>query len=179
MPRTISDDEYNHLIGRAQVADFVEPIWNNPRTSRKAKALVKEAYPTLEIPGYDTEAAVEQKFAERDQRDAEKERKAKEEQEDQQWRAERDKVKTARKLSDEDMSKVEKLMLDRKIGNYEDAAEIYTARLPKPSPPTYDNHWNHAAQPSFAEIGKDPEGYMRREFLAAIQRDQEAMRGGR
>lgn len=175
MPRTISDEEYNHLIGRAQLADFVEPIYNNPKTSHKAKALIKEAYPTLEIPGYDTETAVAREFAARDQRDAEKERKAREAEEDRQWREDRDKVKAARKLSDEDMGKLEKLMLERKIGNYEDAAEIYAARLPKPSTPTYDNHWNHATQPSFAEISKDPEGYMRRELLGAIERDRQAM----
>ena len=179
MPRTISDEEYNHLIGRAQVADFVEPIWNNPATSKKAKALVKEAYPNLEIPGYDTETEVDRKLRERDERDAEKERKAREAEEDRVWRAERERVRDANRFSDDDMSAVEKLMVDRKIGDYEVAAEHYRSRLPKPSAPTYDNHWNHTQQTDFGEISKDPEAWARKQILGAIERDQEAMRGGR
>lgn len=180
MPRTISDEEYNHLLERTRVADFVEPIYNNPKTSRKAKELIKEAYPGLEIPGFDLEQQVEQKFADLEQRETEKERKAREAEEDRKWHEAREKAKRDFGLTDETIRDVEQLMRDRNIGDYEVAASYFASKNPKTSAPTYDSQfWHHDKQPNYEEISKDPEGWARREILGAIQRDQENARGGR
>ena len=53
MPKQLTDEEFARLSSRAQVADFVEGIYNDPQLNREAKALIKKKYPQITIPDYD------------------------------------------------------------------------------------------------------------------------------
>jgi hypothetical protein len=172
MPQ-ISDQEYQGLLAKAQVADFVQPVYDNPKLSNRAKALLKEQYPHLQIPDFDMRQEMEGRFAAEDKRRADEEEKKKRDEEDAAWRAERKKVQDQYGFSDEKMGQMDKMMYERQIGNYEDAAALTAMREPKVSEPTYDSHfWRHERQDNFAEIAKDPEGWGRAEIMKALQADQ-------
>jgi len=63
MPKEVSDEEYAYLMGRKQVADFIEPIYNDPVLSKDAKRLIKKKYPNVKIPDLEIEEMVEKRFA--------------------------------------------------------------------------------------------------------------------
>lgn len=181
MPREISDEEFNYLQSRRQVADFVESIYNDPQLSKDAKRLIKKKYPNLPIPDFDIEEKVEQRFADRDKKEQETAQERQKREQDEHWKSERQKVQDKYSFTDEAMTKLEKMMVDRSIGNYEDAAELLAAREPKPSDAEdYDpTRWNHEKQQGFAEIAKDPEAWGRSEILKSLRAEQAAARGGR
>src|SRR5215471_2538196 len=83
MPRQISDEEWDFLQSRRQVADFVESIYNDPALSKEAKKLIKRKYPNIQIPDYDIEERIEQRFTsekkERDEEEIKKKRAAEDE----------------------------------------------------------------------------------------------------
>lgn len=180
MPRQLTDEEFNFLQGRRQVADFVESIYNDPQLNREAKALIKKKYPALQIPDYDIETRVEQRFdRERQEREAERERQRKAE-EDARFTKQRTETQKRFGFTDEAMTRLEQMMIDRNIGNYEDAAELMAAREPKQSSATHDTgFWNHEKQDTFKEIAKDPEAWGRNEIMNAIHADQDRARNGR
>lgn len=175
MPRQITDEEYNFLKARQQIADFVEPIYNDPQLSREAKALIKKKYPQLQIPDYDIESRVEERLA-ADRKEREDKEKAQREQSEQQ------KFTTLRKetqerygFTDKAMEELEQMMVERNIGDYEVAATYKASKEPRPSEATGfdDGRWNHKDAPNFAEIAKDPEGWGRNEILKSLYADQE------
>jgi hypothetical protein len=174
MPRTISDEDYNHLVGRKQVADFVETIYNDPALTKEAKALIKKKYPEMSIPDYDIEQRVDQRFAaekkERDDREsAEREANAKKNFEDT-----RKRTQAEYGFTDQAMEDLEKFMVERNIGDYEVAASYQASKNPKPSDATFnDGRWNHDKAPGFTEIAKDPEGWARSEILKSLYNDEE------
>jgi len=174
--REIEETEYQRLKAREQVADFVEPIWNNPQLSKEAKRLVKRQYPDIEIPDLDIEDRFEKRLDEekKERLDAEKAR------EDAEWdkkfKAMRSKTQKDYGLTDEGMTDLENFMKERNIGDYEVAASYRHSKEPKASEADADtgrdHFWNHAQQDGFADISKDPEGWGRRELLKAIRNDQ-------
>ena len=169
MPRTIEDREYNFLQGRRQVADFVESIWNDPQLNNDAKALVKKKYPQLKIPDYDLEQHVNRRLDEdkRERRDAEENKKFTE------LRANTQKEYG---FTNEAMTDLEKLMVERNIGDYEVAATYVASKAPKPSPATTaqgDGLWNHPKQPNWGDVTKDPEGWARGELLKTLYGEQD------
>lgn len=174
MPRQVSDEEFAFLQGRRQVADFVEGIYNDPQLTREAKALIKKKYPNLQIPDYDVEARVEERLT-KDREEREKEKR------EEQERAAQTSFQNLRKqtqdkygFTDEAMTELEKLMVERNVGDYEVAASYMAAQNPKPSEATFsDGRWNHTKAPGFAEIAKDPENWARSEILTALHIDQE------
>lgn len=180
MPREVSDEEYNFLQGRRQVADFVESIYNDPQLGKEAKALIKRKYPQVQIPDYDIEERVTQKIDE-DRKTREAERKAvKEAEEEKTFKATRSKVQQDYGFTDDAMKDLEKFMVDKGVGDYEVAASYQASKNPKQSEAVYsDGLWNHQKQEGFEQIAKDPEGWARNELLGAMRRDQEKMRGGR
>jgi hypothetical protein len=174
MPRQVSDEEFAFLQGRRQVADFVESIYNDPQLTREAKALIKKKYPNLQIPDYDVEARVEERLnKEREEREAER----KQERE----RADQSSFQNLRKqtqdkygFTDQAMTELEQLMVERNVGDYDVAASYLASTKPKPSDATFnDGRWNHDKAPGFTEIAKDPEGWGRTEILKALHNDQE------
>lgn len=180
MPRQVSDEEYNFLQARRQVADFVESIYNDPQLNREAKALIKRKYPNLQIPDYDIETRVEQRLDtdRREREEAESAKRAAEE--DARFKKLREDTQKQYGFTDEAMSKLEQMMVDRNIGDYEAAALLMAQRNPPSIEPTFgDNRWNHTQKAEFAEISKDPEGWARNEIIGAMRRDQDNARGGR
>jgi hypothetical protein len=174
MPRQVSDEEFAFLQGRRQVADFVESIYNDPQLTKDAKALIKKKYPNLQIPDYDVEERVEARLA-RDREERQKEEREKRERADQEnFQSLRKKTQEKYGFTDQAMTDLEKLMVDRNVGDYEVAASYMAAQNPTPSEATFsDGRWNHGKAPGFAEIAKDPEGWARGEILHALHNDQE------
>ena len=178
MPREITDEEYNFLKSRQQVADFIESIYNDPALTREAKQLIKKKYPTLSIPDLDIEEKVNQRFdADKKERDEEK-KKQREEEEEKNQKAARKRTQDDYGFTDEAMKDLEKMMVDRNIGDYEVAATYMASKQPKTSEPTaaWDStRWHHEKQDGFAEIAKDPEAWGRNELTVAFQKaaDQE------
>jgi hypothetical protein len=173
----ITEEQLEWFQKQAQTAQFVESIYNNPRTSTKAKALIKEAYPDLEIPGYDAQQYVDQRFAERDQRAAEYARQQREANEDRMWREQREATQKKYGFTEEAMADLEKTMKDRSVADYEVAATYHVAKNPKTSQPTFDdNRWNYQKSDNWGEISKDPEGWARNEILGAIRNDEARQR---
>ena len=180
MPREISDEEYNYYQDRRQVADFVESIWNDPNLNREAKGLIKKKYPNLAIPDYDIEEKVEKRFAQEARlRDEAKEAERKRA-EDAKWQAARKRTKDDYGFTDEAMTKLEKLMVERGIGDYDVAATYMASKEPSASEPQNESRfWRHEQQDGFAEIAKDPEKWGEKEILRALKADQERAKGWR
>lgn len=178
MPHTISDDEYNHLVQRKNVADFVEPIYNDPRFGKEARALIKRAYPNLQMEGYDLEQRIEQRFDEekkaREEEKAETRRKA-DADEDEKYKKIRKKTQDDYGFTDDAMSRLEKMMVDRNIGDYEAGAMLMASKEPRASEPSAgaSKYWDFEKTDKFAEISKDPEKWGFNELLGAARRDEE------
>ena len=174
MPRTITDEEYNRLMGRAQIADLIEPVWDDPALGQDARALLKKKYPNLKITDYDMRNEFQSALA-KDRADREEaERKRKEEEEDARIKGLRTKTKDQYGFTDEAMGELENLMVERNIGDYEVAATYMASKKPKSTTPTFDStRWHHEKKDGFAEIAKDPEAWGRNELMNAVQRDME------
>ena len=172
----IDELELRRLKAREQVADFVEPIYNNPKLSKQAKRLIKEQYPDLEIADLDIEDRLEKRLDDDKKEREEAARAAREEEQDKRYKEMRSKTQKDYGFTDEGMADLEKFMIERNIGDYEVAASYRASKEPKPSEADADSgrdhFWNHAQQDSFAEISKDPEAWGRKEILGAIRRDQ-------
>jgi hypothetical protein len=175
VPREISDEEYNFLQGRRQVADFVEPIYNHPQWGKEAKRLIKQVYPAVKIPDYDIEEQVNARFdAEKKARDdaaaAERQRA-----DDERWRSTRANVQKQYGFTDEGMTKLEQFMRDKYIGDYEVAASYMAAKEPKTSEANYagGHYWHHDRAPEWGEMSKDPESYAFNQFVQAMGRDEQ------
>jgi len=181
--RQITEQEYAHLQGRKQVADFVESIYNDPNLSKEAKALVKKKYPNLQIPDYDLETKIESRFAAekktRDDADAAKRQKA----QDDEIAASRKSVQDTYGLTDDGMKKLEDFMVANNVGSYEVAASYLASKEPKTSEPDYNSGmWNHGATfktDGFKDIVADPEGWARKEIMKAVTADERAARAQR
>ena len=180
MPREVSDEEYSYLRNRAQIADFIEPIYNDPQLGKEARAIIKKKYPQVQIPDYDIREEMEQRFAsEKSERD-ETENKRKKAEQDQHIENTRSKVKKDYGFTDEGMANLEKFMVDRNVGDYEVAAEYQAVKNPRTSDAQHhDGFWHYNRQDKFAEISKDPEDWARNEILGALRRDEEKAKGWR
>jgi hypothetical protein len=180
MPRTISDDEYAHLIGRKQVADFVEPIYNDPRFGKDARALIKKAYPNLQIEGYDLEQKIEARFEEEKREREESARKKTEAEDAERFKSLRKKTQDQYKFTDDAMKRLEDMMVERNIGDYEAGALLMASKEPKASAPTpgSQRYWNHEKQDGFKEISADPEKWGFNQLLDAAERDAARARNG-
>jgi hypothetical protein len=180
VPRNISDQEYEYLQGRRQVADFVESIYNDPALSKDAKRLIKRKYPQMQIPDLDIEDRIEARFQEEKKLRDETEAKARETADREAWQAKRGKTQQEYGLTDEGMVDLEKFMVERNIGDYDVAASYRHQREPKVSSDNggFGNGlWEHEKQAGFQDIAKDPEGWGRNEIMKAIRADQERERG--
>lgn len=180
MPRQIEDREYNFLQGRRQVADFVESIWNDPQLNMEAKALIKKKYPNLAIPEYDLEQRVTQRLNEERQAREQVEVERKQVEDQRKFDELRSKTQKDYGFTDDAMKDMEKMMVERNIGDYEVAAEYVASKKPKPSESTYqDQYWHHEKQPGWGEITKDPEGWARGEILKTLYDQQQRNRNQR
>jgi hypothetical protein len=180
MPRQISDEEYAHLMARKQVADFVEPIYNSPQLGPEARALIKKAYPNLQIEGYDLKQELKGEIEQVRQERIDAEKKRSDAEEAEKFKSLRGKVKDQYKFTDEGMKQLEDLMIERNIGDYEAGALLMASKNPKTAEPTPGSgrYWNHEKQDNFAEISKDPEKWGFNQLLQAAERDAARARAG-
>lgn len=178
MPRELSDEEYAFLQGRRQVADFVESIYNDPSLNKEAKRLIKRKYPNLQIPDYDLEEKVTQRLDSEKKAREDAEAATRQQQTDQRIASERERVQKEFGFTPEAMTRLEDLMIEKNIGDYEAAATYMASKEPKPMEPTFDNfRWNHDRQDDFKKIAADPEGWARQEILNAVHADERTRRG--
>lgn len=186
MPQ-IPDDEWERiqaefvrLRGRAEIADFIEPIYQDPALNKEAKALIKKKYPHVQIADYDLEQKFDQRIDEVQKKYEDAEKKKADEEKSQKWQAERSKVQQEYGYTEDGMKDLEKFMWDNNVGSYEVAATYQVSKNPKQSDATqHDGRWHHQKQDGFADIAKDPESWAENEILGALRRDQERARGGR
>ena len=76
------------------------------------------------------------------------------------------------------MTELEKMMVERGVGDYEVAAHWKAAKDPKPVEAQYnDGHWNHSKKEGWEQIAKDPEGWARSQLMGAATRDIERAKG--
>jgi len=178
MPRTLTDDEYNFLQGRRQIADFVESIYNDPTLAKEAKALIKKKYPNIQIPDYDIEQRIEERIEASEKKRQDDEDAKRRSEEDERFSQLRAKTQKDYGFTDEAMNRLEQMMIERNIGDYEAAAMLMATKEPRASEPTFEsNRWNHEKQDSFKEVSSDPEGYAQREIMKALHADRVAQRG--
>lgn len=182
MPKQISDEEYAALLEDRQIARFIKPIYESPKTGHKARALIKEFYPDVQIPDYDIEQRLTERIdKEREERE-ERERKKVEGEQEKNFKEARAKTQKEYGFTDDGMADLEKFMVERNIGDYEVAASYRRSKEPKQSDADFgtgDHFWNHQKQDGFAEIAADPEAWGRKEILGALRRDQQRAREGR
>jgi hypothetical protein len=176
MARQVEEAEYQRLLGRDQVATFVESIYNDPALGREARALIKKKYPDVQIPEYDIEERVNQRLdAERNERE-EKERKRSEDEQDKSFKAQRSKVQKDYGFTDDGMKELEDFMVKENVGSYEVAAGYRASKEPKQSDADQDDgrdhFWNHSKQEGFKEIAADPEAWGRKEIIKALRADE-------
>jgi hypothetical protein len=183
MPRQVSDEEYNFLQGRRQVADFVESIYNDPNLNKDAKALIKKKYPNLQIPDYDLESKIEGRFAAEKKARDDADAATKQKKQDADIAASRKQVMEEYGLNEDGMKKLEDMMVEKNIGDYEAAAVYFASKNPRTSEPDYDSgFWNHGKEfrkEGFKEIAADPEGWARKEIMKAIHADERVAKGQR
>lgn len=184
MPLTLNDDQVRRIEAELaaghrarRTEDLILPILNNPNLSARAKALLKEQYPNLDLGEYDVEVRGQAEIKKlRDELDAEK-KAQKERQEDEYWAKQKQSTREKHQLTDEGMDKLEAFMKERNIGNYEDAADLMVARNPKPMEATqHQRFWRHDRQDEFKKIVDDPEDYAFNELVKAVETDDRSRR---
>lgn len=174
MPREISDEEYNFLQGRRQVADFVEPIYNHPQWGKEAKRLIKQVYPNVKIPDYDIEEQVNARFDAEEKKRTEAAAAETKAAQDRKWRDARAKVIKDYGFTDDGIKRLEQFMVDNEVASYEVAASYMASKEPKTSEAQYAQHyWHHDRQPEWGEMVKDPEGWAFNQFVQAMAKDEQ------
>lgn len=165
----IEDADYAELVRRAEVAEkhakstaLLDKLGSGPNR-RKLLEFVKEAYPDANIPELDAAkpiladvdktreevAALKKQLAEREEKDALKER----ERETTDFIRKNRKMLRKRGYDEEGVGSIEKLMQERGLTDYEAAAALYEASQPREEPilPNYDRGWNFTMPDTEAE----------------------------
>ena len=175
-----SHDEHLYMQQQDRTANFAGSIFNNPKYNKQAKALIKDAYPNLQIPDYDLETTINAKFDERENRIKEAEEKQKYDKQEEERLRLRKEAQDKYNLTDEGMTEVEKLMAEKYIGNYDIAAGHFASSRASSTTPTYDNQfWHYNRQQGFEEISKDPEAWARTELEKAARAEEQRTKNTR
>ena len=182
MPKQLTDAEYNYLVEQDQVANVANALWNDPELGPQAKALLKKKMPNLQIPDHDIRSEMRREFDARDRKHHEEREAERVAKEDAYWKGERSRIQKEYGYTDDGIKDLEKMMLEKNIGDYEVAATYHAAKNPKPSEPTStgykDPYYNYGKSDTFKEIAKDPEEWGRNEILKALHNDQSRQKGG-
>lgn len=122
-----------------EVARLQEKLASNPETRADYMRLVKKTNPSLAIPEIDMADKMEQRLAKESEARQNLEQKLAQKEAEERVARKRDKVKTDFKLSDDQLTQVEKLMTDKRIPDYETAAEFFqmSQRAAPPTPSTF------------------------------------------
>jgi hypothetical protein len=172
----ITDEQLRQWQEDNRVAAVARKVWDDPRTSDRSKALLKEIFPETVIPDHDIRNEIRGEFAKRDKAAADAAEADRVAREDAHWRGERKKTQDAYGMTEDAMKDMEKWMYENNVGSYEVAATYHAAKNPKPSEPSgsgyKDPYWNHGKSDLFKEIAKDPEEWGRNEILGALRNEQ-------
>lgn len=133
----------NELSAEAkeQLAKLAQDLAHNPKTRKAFVGLVKEIDPTKRFPDVEADemrAEIKTEFEKRDEQTRAATIRARVD-------AQRESLKS--RYAEEDIVKIEKLMEEEGISNYETGAKLYAADL-KPSKPSYetqDHAWSMPA----------------------------------
>ena len=177
MPQTLTDEQIAYLRNRETVANFADSLYNDPTISNELKLLIKRKHPELSIPDFDIESRITERLESEKKERQDAESKQRDEREQKEWAEKRAAVKDRHKFTDDAMDRLETMMKERHIYNYEDAADLMIAREPRTSSPTQeldDRMWHHNRNEQFKEIAKDPQSWARSELMAAMARDKAA-----
>lgn len=152
-----------------------QELWNDPQIGDEAKRLWKKKWPDAQIDGYDqkqeVKAVVNEFKQERENEKKEAEHKAWAEKRESQKKS----VQERRGYTDDAMQRLEGLMKEREIYDYEAGDLLFAAQNPKPSDGSndYGSHfWEHEKAPAFKEISADPERWGFNEIVRAAKADQ-------
>jgi len=189
MPVTLTDEQVTELrqrLGQAetnrQIAEAAKGVWDDPEFGDQAKALWKRKYPDTSIPDFDLEQRINKRLDERDKREADERKAARDREQDERIASQRKTTQEGFGFTDDAMKRLEDFMVERNIGDYEIAAEAFSARNPRVSDGQdagYDSQfWQHEKQDLFKEIAADPEEWGRKEILKTL-REGEQRRPGR
>ena len=182
---TISDEQaaqIRKLIDEGNAAKQAlrgaQELWNDPELGDAAKALWKKKWPDAAIDGYDAKqevkAVVDGFKKEREDEKREAELKARTDR----LANQRKEIQERRGYTDDAMTRMEAMMKERDILEYEAADLLFAAKEPRPSDANADYHshfWEHEKQPAFKEIAADPERWGFNEIVRAV-RAQEPQR---
>ena len=165
-------EERNQL---QQIVRGAQELWNDPKTSARAKALWKEKWPDADIPGFDQEqklTGIVNDF-EKKRQDEKKEAEIKEHQD--RLARQRADVMQRGSYTEDGMHKLEALMKERDILDYEAGDLLFRAKNPMPSDGAADadaaHYWNYDKQPEAQEIARDPERWGFEELRKAVDAD--------
>ena len=189
MPTTLTDEQVTELRQRLtaaetnrKIAEASAAIWNDPDIGDSAKALWKKKFPETDLGGYDVEQRVNARL-DRERKEREEAAKAaRDREEDERLASKRKETQDRFGLTDDAMTRLEKMMVERNIGDYEIAAEHFVSREPRMSDGTneYDSQfWAHEKQDLFKEITSDPEAWGRKEIMKTLRDQERAERGWR
>lgn len=180
MPLTLTDEQVAQLRQEReqwqrdkQVRESAEAIWNDPELSDQAKALWKKKYPETRIDDYDLKREI---FGRLDAEKAEAEKARREAQEAEsvaRLQSQKEQVKQQYGFTDDAMDRMEAMMSERKVYDYEAMAPYFASKEPKPIESYQNqNRWNHDRTEQFKRISADPEEYAFNEIVNTL-REQE------
>ena len=188
MPVTLTDEQVTELRGRLtqadtnrQIAEAAAKLWNSPERGERTKALWKEEFPDSDLGPFDVEQRINARL-DKDREERAQEAKAQRDREtDERVASQRKATQDRYGATDDAMSRLEQLMVERNIGDYEIAGEHFFSREPRVSDGTqeYDSQfWNHERQDTFKEIAADPESWGRKEILKTLREGERRNGGG-
>jgi hypothetical protein len=162
----------------ADLANLMAELSHNPKTRGKVAKLVKEVLPDSPHARAFADVEVEDRF-EKFQSDQEaKELKRQQDAVLERMNAQRARLLTGgedgsgRKYGEDDVKKIESLMQQKGISDYEDGAVLYAATLPpldrQPNDPPPSVHGTNWEFPRWSEFGADPVTASRKEATLAI-----------
>lgn len=155
------------LEQRDELALLMKELAENPTTRKEALRLTKKVRPNLPIPELELEDYTEQKVTAAEERVMQLEAKLKEKEAREELQKRRDKlIKNGLVQNEDDISEVEKIMLEKKISDHETAAEYFQwmKQAATPTPSGYNpsplkgfdlnNYWKNPVQGARNEAAK-------------------------
>ena len=155
------------LEQRDELALLMKELAENPTTRKEALRLTKKVRPNLPIPELELEDYTEQKVTAAEERVMQLEAKLKEKGAREELQKRRDKlIKNGLVQNEDDISEVEKIMLEKKISDHETAAEYFQwmKQAATPTPSGYNpsplkgfdlnNYWKNPVQGARNEAAK-------------------------
>ena len=190
MPVTLTDEQVAELRTRlgisetnARIAEAAAGLWNDPDTSAEAKALWKRKYPDSDLgDAYNVEQRLNARLDRQEQDAQKREREAREKAIDEQIASKRRETQDRYRATDDAMKRLEDMMVEKNVGDYDVAAEHFFSRQPGTSngdDSAFDSQfWHHDRSDLFKEISADPEEWGRKEILKTIREGEQRNRGG-